>query len=70
MSEQTIDTVYKYVREYLKKYRWSPTFKEIADDCKFSLHTVKSAVEILRARGKLEWTPGVQRSIMLVKRKS
>lgn len=61
-----LDQVYSYVRSYIDRYRYAPTYREIMNACQFaSTSRVKHYLHRLHEAGRINFTPGVSRGIVL-----
>lgn len=61
------EDIINYIQAYYKQNGHSPSMKEIADGCYRSTSTVSKAIEVLAARGHLNYKPGIARSITIPK---
>jgi DNA-binding MarR family transcriptional regulator len=59
------ETVYQFVKDYIKKNTHPPTLREIADGCYLTPTAVTRYLERLEGEGKLKRKPGIPRGITL-----
>lgn len=66
MASSRLDQVFVYVRDYITKRGYAPTYREIMVSCHFaSTASVKYYLERLARSGRIHFTPGVSRGIAL-----
>lgn len=58
-----------FLQKYIENHGYSPSFKEIGEGVGiYSTSTVKSHLDILRAYGNITFTPGVARTIRILRK--
>ncbi len=60
------DEVYEFIKNFLCKYGYSPTVREIGDHFGFSANAAHGHIRTLKNKGKLNFTPRISRSITLL----
>ncbi len=66
MPSTTTQTVYKFIKAYLKEHKYPPTLREIGAGCYLSVAAVTRHLERLEWEGRLTREPGHARSITLI----
>lgn len=68
MKEPRLDQVFTYIRDYIDKRGYAPTYREIMIACQFaSTASVKHYLERLARLGRIHFTPGVSRGIVVIR---
>lgn len=65
MAKGTTQSVYKFIKEYVKIHTHPPTLREIAEGCYLSPSAVTRHLDRLEGEGKLIREPGRARGITL-----
>ena len=68
MTPTTTDSVYEYLRHYIRQYGYSPSQREISRDCYLSESTVRYHLKKLAAEGRISFQSGKVRAIWLANR--
>lgn len=66
MAKGVTQSVYVFIKDYVKKHTHPPTLREIAEGCYLSPSAVVRHLERLEGEGKLFREPGRPRGITLV----
>jgi DNA-binding MarR family transcriptional regulator len=64
-ASETVESVYHYLCQYIKKEGIAPTQREIAKGCYISQPTVIRSLDILEAQGRISRKAGLSRSISI-----
>jgi repressor LexA len=59
------ESVYNFVKAYIRQHTYPPTLREIADGCYLTPMAVTRHLERLEGEGKLKRAPGIPRGITL-----
>jgi SOS-response transcriptional repressor LexA len=62
------DDILEFIVSYIEEHGHSPSNREIAEGCYRSKSSVARAIEVLAARGKINYKPYIPRSISLPRR--
>jgi repressor LexA len=57
------DLILEFIRDYIKKYGYSPAVRDIASKFKISTSTAYEYMKLLKEEGRLDFAPGISRSI-------
>lgn len=63
---ENLETVYRFIGDYIDSHRRSPSIREIAEATYFGRSTVMRYLERLELKGRIHRTPGQARSIQLI----
>jgi repressor LexA len=65
VAKDTTQTIYLFVKDYIKKHTYPPSLREIGEGCYLSTAAVTRHLERLEVEGKLFREPGRARGITL-----
>ena len=63
--EQTLDTLYCFIHDFIQDNGYSPSLREISKGCYLGRSTVLRYLDRLEARGRIQRVDGKARSITL-----
>jgi repressor LexA len=60
------EAIYQYLVDYIAEHGYAPVYREIAAGCDIpSLNAVRAHLVRLDELGRIQWSPGVTRGIVL-----
>jgi hypothetical protein len=66
MHADTVEAVYNFVQHFIEERHYSPNYRQIAVGCHIAVSTVARYLDHLQAQERIEYEPGMARSIRLV----
>ncbi|MBC7815098.1 MAG: hypothetical protein H7175_28330 [Burkholderiales bacterium] len=63
-TQELTEEVYRFICQYHKQHRISPTLREIGDGCSLSVPSVIRHLDILETESRITREPGIPRSIV------
>jgi repressor LexA len=66
MKERTVESVYRFIQEYIQLEGFPPSQREIAHGCNLNKTTITKALETLEVSGKIERNGRKPRAIRIM----
>ena len=63
--EERKEKTYQFIKQYIEKYKYAPTYREIAEGVGICLDTAFNHLRILRDENKIDFIDGKARTIKI-----